>query len=860
MDNSVSNATKLPWSWPVITLLIGSAMGIVWRSDASVTATEPLIWMGIFLTASICTGLVSLVADRLGKRTQTVAVLLALAILLVLWLKWSEPQRGLHLILTLSSVLLFSATLVHFSALAVVRWPSRVAAACAGYAAIIAAAELIGMLPAWLPTSRIAVIDRSIAIIFVGALVLQLLVAPQRRVDDSADTENDPFLPIGWKALVPGVRAARAHVLLLVHISLVFFSFSIFWSGSDIAPFEIWTNAWGSPVFLGAAFLLGALSACSLLRQMGIKRALTFAMLTWIAVMVGMGFAAAQPQNEFLIAIVVFFSGVVSASIISVAAAAAPPNDATAYSAWCGLAAAIGALLALKVAGTARADMVILIAALSHFLALIVVQLVRVTAFSIHSKDALDAFEPDVIQRTGEWPESAQRGLSRHTLSSRISRALSRICIEVFFGKVRVEGLQHVTASQGAILVANHPNTFLDAVLLTAIFPARLHYLAKAPLWRFPILGSVLDRLGAIAVTRRQDAGDPTAHTNQRAFDTATKTLKGSGHVLVFPEGVSQPGLSLKPIKTGTARLAFQFARQTHWNRPVKVIPIGLDYAEPTVFRSAVTVRIGEPMDVSAFQAAYRENPKQAVWTVTQSISDRLKELIPHLDHPELEHLVHMIHQLYGENVGAVLGVSDTTQARLAIARAVDQYQNLDPDTVRLFYQRIASYFDHANRLATPANHPPIPKRQILEGFRTIFSPATLGLMVNWLPYKLTGAILERATPAAVWIATGKLTIGCAVFAAYYSLVGLIGTVFFSPLVAYFAILIFAFSGVLALGSLDRFAFRTHQLKTVWKAFWTQNTDRELDEMRIGLIADLERFRERHAFYGQAGEDQGGTS
>ena len=68
-------------------------------------------------------------------------------------------------------------------------------------------------------------------------------------------------------------------------------------------------------------------------------------------------------------------------------------------------------------------------------------------------------------------------------------------------------------------------------------------------------------------------------------------------------------------------------------------------------------------------------------------------------------------------------------------------------------------------------------------------------------------------------------------------------------LAAYLVVVFLVGTGLMALGAIDRYAFRIQQIATVWRAFWTQDTDDELAEMRIQLIQDLERFRESYAFY-----------
>ena len=447
-----------------------------------------------------------------------------------------------------------------------------------------------------------------------------------------------------------------------------------------------------------------------------------------------------------------------------------------------------------------------------------------------------------------DWEESPSSGLAAHTFTSRLLQSLARTLAEIFFGKLRIHGRENIRIEAGTIFVANHPNTFLDPLLVTALAPGRVHYWAKSTLWKFPLLGSILDRLGAIPIHRRQDAGG-SKRDNSGSMDAAANKLNQYAHVLIFPEGVSEPGLSLKPIKTGAARLGFQAITANDWQEEVYIVPIALDYSEPTLFRSPVTVRIGEAVALSKWRDEWEENNREAVLQVTGILSEQLKNMLPHLDDPQLETLVKRIHRLYGERVLQILEQEDETTARKAISDAVNHYQKMDPDTLYLFYERLETYFLENERLSTPENHPPIPLSALLKILASFLSFASYGLVTNWLPYRFTGKLVEWFGVSTVWMASAKLAFGAVTFGTYYLIIGFLTWQIAGPFATGLLLFSMLLSAFIAMGAIDRFAFRFSQLRTLWQAFWTQDTNEDLEAMKVSLIQDLERFRESYAFY-----------
>ena len=92
-----------------------------------------------------------------------------------------------------------------------------------------------------------------------------------------------------------------------------------------------------------------------------------------------------------------------------------------------------------------------------------------------------------------------------------------------------VEGLEKLPKS-GALLCPNHYSNW-DPVLLGLRLPVnyRLHAMAKEELFKNPILGWIIRKLGAFPVSR--------GNNDIQAVKTAIQVLKAGDNLLIFPEG-----------------------------------------------------------------------------------------------------------------------------------------------------------------------------------------------------------------------------------------------------------------------------------------------------------------------------------
>jgi 1-acyl-sn-glycerol-3-phosphate acyltransferase len=187
-------------------------------------------------------------------------------------------------------------------------------------------------------------------------------------------------------------------------------------------------------------------------------------------------------------------------------------------------------------------------------------------------------------------------------------RTAARVALDWYYAGVIVQGAERVPERGPLIVVANHPNALVDALIVSTTIRRRVQLTAKATLFEHPLLAPLLRTLGIIPLRRARDeraaarsSDAPSVTRNTDAFGFITKALRDGGAVLVFPEGISHDDPALAPLKTGAARMALQ--ARAEGVRELRLLPLGLVYEEKERPRSRVLVRVGEPIDVDIWCA-----------------------------------------------------------------------------------------------------------------------------------------------------------------------------------------------------------------------------------------------------------------
>src|SRR5439155_22126735 len=121
-------------------------------------------------------------------------------------------------------------------------------------------------------------------------------------------------------------------------------------------------------------------------------------------------------------------------------------------------------------------------------------------------------------------------------------RWTGRFWIWFLFRAVDVRHADRVPRGGPVLLCINHPNNLIDSLLVGAVVPRKVHYLATATLFRQRLLARFLLAAGAIPVSRRQDAvrGEPmNEDPNSAMFATCHRAFADDQVVAIYPEATT---------------------------------------------------------------------------------------------------------------------------------------------------------------------------------------------------------------------------------------------------------------------------------------------------------------------------------
>lgn len=186
----------------------------------------------------------------------------------------------------------------------------------------------------------------------------------------------------------------------------------------------------------------------------------------------------------------------------------------------------------------------------------------------------------------------------------RMVRFHGDLCTRLSYSKVQVVGLENIPKDGSVIFAPNHCNALMDAMVILRTRKEPTVYGARADLFENPFLASFLTFLKIVPMIRQRD-GIRKVIKNLDIQEDIITVLEDNVPFCMFAEGTHRAKRSLLPVGKGVFRIAVAAAQR--FDKPVYVVPVGLEYSDYFRFGGTSLVQFGEPVNVTEYIAARPE-------------------------------------------------------------------------------------------------------------------------------------------------------------------------------------------------------------------------------------------------------------
>ena len=208
------------------------------------------------------------------------------------------------------------------------------------------------------------------------------------------------------------------------------------------------------------------------------------------------------------------------------------------------------------------------------------------------------------------------------------------LVLKLSYRNIRYVNRERIPQDGAVIYAPNHTNALMDALVILAMDRKAKVFVARADIFKKPLLAKIFAFLKIMPIMRLRDGVDEVKK-NYETIEKAVDVLRDKVPFCIFPEGTHQAKYSSLPLSKGIFRIAFQ-AQELMPDMPLYIVPVGMRYGSFFRFRSTVRVQVGEPINVQEFVNSHSENTPQEQMNILRDIlAERMKSSILYIPNDE---------------------------------------------------------------------------------------------------------------------------------------------------------------------------------------------------------------------------------
>ena len=309
------------------------------------------------------------------------------------------------------------------------------------------------------------------------------------------------------------------------------------------------------------------------------------------------------------------------------------------------------------------------------------------------------------------------------------------------YRRFEVHGRENLPKDGANIFGINHSNTLMDALVVLATSRHKKVFMARGDIFANPTVAKIL-RFTRILPLFRIRNGVAAVRNNTDSMEQAVDVVHDGVGLYMFPEGRHRTKHSLLQLSKGIFHIAMDSNREFGEDRPVYLVPVGIEYGDYFRFRSTCMVNFGEPINVTDFiKNSTEENEAVLMNQLRGMLSERISKLITYIpDDEDYDAIWEMVKMKNEKRAG---GLYKKMLRNRATVEKIEQFKESHPEEAKNLFAKVMDFAKERVRQKISVTST-AKKRPLLNSLWKLL------VAIIGLPYFLASTVIN----AIVWIPT----------------------------------------------------------------------------------------------------------
>lgn len=263
------------------------------------------------------------------------------------------------------------------------------------------------------------------------------------------------------------------------------------------------------------------------------------------------------------------------------------------------------------------------------------------------------------------------------------------------FTRYQVNGSENIPKEGACVFGSNHCNALIDAMVLLATSRGKKVFIARGDIFQNPKTAWILRRLRILPIFRIRDGIGAVRDKNGDTMEQAIDVIHDEVTLYLFPEATHRTKHSLRPLSKGIFHIALDANRQFGKEKPVYIVPVGLEYGDYFRYRSTIMINYGEPINVTEFVKGREEDNEAVIINELKAVlREKMSRLISFV--PDEDEDYDAIWELMKLKVGrqSRLLKKRLEDNRQAISEILD-FKKKEPEKANTVFEKVREFTKH---------------------------------------------------------------------------------------------------------------------------------------------------------------------
>lgn len=197
------------------------------------------------------------------------------------------------------------------------------------------------------------------------------------------------------------------------------------------------------------------------------------------------------------------------------------------------------------------------------------------------------------------------------------------------FRRYEVIGQENIPQNAACIFGVNHTNTLMDALVPLSMNSEKKVFIARGDIFKKPLIAKFMHFCRILPIYRIRDGFKSVRDNNTEIIDKAADVIHDNVKLFLFPEASHRTKHSLKQLSKGIFHIALKANEQFGHEKPIYLIPTGIEYGDYFRYRSTALISFGEPINVTEYVNNHKdENEAVIINGLRDLLTERMSKLI----------------------------------------------------------------------------------------------------------------------------------------------------------------------------------------------------------------------------------------